>query len=219
MLVGRQFTLRALAFSVSAAASLAYLLAARWMPFPLDVIAKGLSVTMLGIVALQERRRFLGVALLLSSLGDVFLELDRGYFLLGLAAFLTSHVVYTTLFARHRAKTQPAGKQLVWPCLLAVYGIGFGAWLAPSLGELRAPVFCYIAALIAMVATASRSNYRSRWVFLGALLFLISDSLLGTGKFKMPIPWSGLLIWTTYYLGQCGIALGVMDEARATARP
>jgi uncharacterized membrane protein YhhN len=218
MLEGRPFSPRALALGVSTSASLAYLLLATWMPLPLGVIAKGLSVTALGAVALQERRFLLTAALLLSSLGDVLLELDRGYFLLGLAAFLTSHIVYAALFIRHRAQANPAGKHLLWPCLLAVYGIGFGAWLAPTLGELRAPVFCYIAALIAMVATASRANYRSRWVFLGALLFLISDSLLGTGKFKMQIPWSGFLIWTTYYLGQCGIALGVMGEARAPAR-
>jgi uncharacterized membrane protein YhhN len=219
MLAGKHFTPRALALGVSTTASLACLLLATWMPLPLGVIAKGLSVTALGAVALQERRFLLTAALLLSSLGDVLLELDRGYFLLGLCAFLTSHIVFTTLFVRHRAQSNPTGKQWLWPCLLAVYGIGFGAWLAPSLGELRAPVFCYIAALIAMVATACRSNYRSRWVFLGALLFLISDSLLGTGKFKLQIPWSGFLIWATYYLGQCGIALGVMDEARAPAGP
>jgi uncharacterized membrane protein YhhN len=67
------------------------------------------------------------------------------------------------------------------------------------------------------VATASRANYRSRWVSLGALLFLISDSLLGAGRFKLQIPWSGYVVWTTYYLGQCGITLGVLDEARVPA--
>ena len=67
-----------------------------------------------------------------------------------------------------------------------------------------------------MVATSSRANYRSRWVFLGALLFLASDSLLGTGRFKLQIPGSGSLIWITYYLGQCAIALGVLAETPVT---
>jgi uncharacterized membrane protein YhhN len=207
-----RLSVRALALGVSAAASLAYLLLARWMPLPADAVAKGLAVTMLGILALHERKSFLAAALLLSSLGDVLLEAGRSYFLLGLAAFLTSHLIYVTLFVRHRAQVNPAAKQMAWSAVLAAYGIGFGVWLGPSLGEMRTPVFCYIAALVAMVATASRANYRSRRVFLGALLFLISDSLLGTDKFKLQIPWSGFLVWTTYYLGQCGIALGVMNE-------
>jgi len=74
-----------------------------------------------------------------------------------------------------------------------------------------------LAAILAMVASASRANYRSRGVFLGALLFLLSDSVLGAARFKLPVPWSGALIWSTYYLGQCAIALGVMAEARAPA--
>jgi len=201
---------------MSVAASLAYLLRSGSPVLPADVILKGLSVTLLGVVALRASRAFLAAALLLSSVGDVLLELDRSYFLLGLAAFLTSHLLYTTLFVRHRAELSPASRQLVWPALLACYGVGFGIWLTPSLGELRVPVFCYIAALVAMVATSSRANYRSRWVFLGALLFLASDSLLGTGRFKLQIPGSGSLIWITYYLGQCAIALGVLAETPVT---
>lgn len=213
-----QFTSRTIGLAVSVAASLAYLLAAKWFPAPFDVALKGLSVTMLGLVALHERQSFLAAALLLSSLGDILLDLGRPYFLPGLAAFLTSHLIYTALFVRHRAQGKPAAPQWAFPALVGLYGIGFGVWLAPSLGEMRAPVFCYIAAIVAMVATASRANYRSRWVVIGAGLFLISDSFLGTGRFKMQIPWSGFLIWTTYYLGQCGIALGVLGPTPASNR-
>ncbi len=214
-------TKRALALSVSVAASLAYLLLARWMPVPMPVIVKGLAVMVLGLVALCERSSFLAAALLLSALGDVLLEMGRAYFLLGLAAFLTSHIVYILLFARHRDRANQVTPQMLWPVVLSVYGTAFAVWLAPSLGDMRVPVVCYIAALITMVATASRANYRSRLVFLGALLFLLSDSLLGAGKFKLQLPWSPPAIWITYYLGQCCIALGVLSEneaARGLAR-
>jgi uncharacterized membrane protein YhhN len=212
-----QFTSRTLGLGFSVAASLTYLVAAKWLGFPLDVTVKGLSVTLLGLIALRERQSFLATALLLSSLGDVLLELGRSYFLLGLVAFLTSHLIYITLFIRHRARTKATARQWVIPALLAAYGLGLILWLAPSLDDMRAPVFCYVVALVTMVATASRANYRSRWVSLGALLFLISDSLLGAARFKLQIPWSGYVIWTTYYLGQCGVTLGVLDEARAPA--
>jgi uncharacterized membrane protein YhhN len=213
-----QFTSRTVGLGVSVAASLAYLFAAKCVGSPADVTLKGLSVALLGLIALRERQSFLAAALLLSSLGDIVLELGRSYFLLGLAAFLTSHLIYITLFVRHRARAKAAGRQQwVFPALLAVYAIGLAVWLTPALDDMRTPVFCYIAALVAMVATASRANYRSRWVSVGAMLFLISDSLLGAGRFKLQIPWGGFVIWTTYYLGQCGITLGVLGDGRAPA--
>lgn len=208
-----QLTTRTSVLIVSVAVSLTYLFLARSIPFPLDVVVKGLSVTLLGIVALHARHSILAVALLLSSLGDVLLDLGPRNFLLGLAAFLTAHIIYTVMFMRHRAQANPTSTQWLWPVLLIVYGLCIGAWLAPSLGQMRAPVFCYIAAIIAMGSAASRAQYRSRWVFPGALLFLISDSLLGVSRFKMAIPWSGFLIWATYYLGQCAITIGVLDGA------
>jgi alkenylglycerophosphocholine hydrolase len=208
-----QLTTRTIVLIVSVAVSLAYLFLGRSIPFPMNVVVKGLSVALLGIVALYARHSILAAALLLSSLGDVLLELGPRNFLPGLAAFLTAHIIYTVMFARHRAQANPASAQWLWPVLLTVYGVCIGAWLAPSLAQMRTPVFCYIAAIAAMAGTASRAQYRSRWVFPGALLFLISDSLLGINRFKMEIPWSGFLIWTTYYLGQCAIATGVLGEA------
>ncbi|CAH1256384.1 TMEM86A [Branchiostoma lanceolatum] len=45
----------------------------------------------------------------------------------------------------------------------------------------------------------------------GALLFIISDTLLGVNKFRIPIPYNRALIMTTYYAAQLGIALSVAD--------
>jgi len=213
-------TLRTAGLGLSVAASLAYLFAAQWLAAPAVVTLKGLSIALLGLIAWRERQPFLAVALWLSALGDVLLELGPSRFLLGLAAFLTAHLVYIILFVKHRRRTAAPAGQWIFPALVAIYGLTLAVWLAPALADQRAPVFCYIAALIAMVATASRANYRSRWVTAGAVLFLISDSLVGTQHFKTPIPWGGFAVWITYYLGQCGIALGVLSEPRQPmARP
>jgi uncharacterized membrane protein YhhN len=213
-----RLTSRAAALGLSASASLAYLLIpSEALPIP-AIVVKGLSVTLLAMVALRADRRLLGFALLLSSLGDVLLACGRGFFLAGLAAFLCSHLVYIALFVRRRASMAAASGQYGFPALLLVYGVAFGAWLAPSLGGLRMPVFCYIAAIVGMVASASRANYGSRWVFRGAVLFLISDSLLGAGRFKTQIPLGGPLVWITYYAGQCDITLGVLSERRESHR-
>ena len=42
---------------------------------------------------------------------------------------------------------------------------------------------------------------------------MISDSLLAIHKFKEPVPLRDYLVWTTYYLGQCGIALGYLASS------
>jgi uncharacterized membrane protein YhhN len=205
------------ALIASAAASLSYLLFRGWAPLPAEIVLKGLSVTLLAVMALQAKHGLLAAALLLSSFGDVLLACGDRFFIGGLAAFLFSHLVYIVLFVRRRASLPGARGQFAFPALLVVFGLGFGEWLAPSLGALRVPVFCYIAAIIAMVATASRANYGSPWVLTGVVLFLISDSLLGAGRFKQPIPLGSLLVWTTYYAGQCGITLGILAEPSAGA--
>ncbi len=199
-----------LILGLSAASALAYLL----VPPPLSILCKGLSITLLACIAFASAHRLLALALLLSSCGDILLACGNAYFLGGLALFLCAHLVYLALFLRCRgALRTPA--LLVF---LLLYGLVFGAWLAPSLGPLRVPVFCYIAAILAMAAAASQAAYPTRWVLLGALLFLVSDSLLGAGRFKSPLPLGGVLVWTTYYAAQCAIALGVLAEPHPVLR-
>lgn len=207
-----RLTSRAAALGLSAAASLAYLLLPFWAPATLETVLKGFSVSLLALVAVQANHRLLALALLLSSLGDVLLARGLNFFLAGLAAFLCAHLVYIVLFVRRRQSAAAPSAQFSFPALLLVYGLAFGAWLTPSLGALRMPVFCYIAVIVAMGAAASRAGYRSPWALAGALLFLISDSLLGAGRFKTPIPLGAPLVWITYYAGQCAITLGVLSE-------
>jgi uncharacterized membrane protein YhhN len=185
-----------LAFSVLAA--VAYLVS----PHPVSTVFKGLAVSLLAFVAFGSGRRLLATALLLSSVGDVLLDLRAQLFVFGLAAFLAAHLVYVILFVRHRRAVQgDSGRYMVLVALLA-YGAAFGAWLWPGLGPLRIPVMVYMTAILAMVWTATRAGYRSHWVVTGALLFLLSDSILGADRFRLVIPGHGFLVWTSYYLGQ-----------------
>ena len=67
-------------------------------------------------------------------------------------------------------------------------------------------------ALTTMVVTSILAGLSRSWVVLGAILFLISDSLIAVTKFKTPIAGRDFLVWSTYYVGQCGIALGYLHE-------
>jgi len=170
----------------------------------------------LALLALRARglRRDAGVlalGLAFSTAGDVLLDLDPRLFAFGLGAFLLAHVTYILLFARNRTpgiRLDPP--HLAAVLLILVYSATLSVWIVPSVGELAAPVVLYVCALTAMVCTAILARFPQRWVAVGAILFLISDSLLATQKFKTAVPLHDYLVWTTYYLGQCGIALGYL---------
>src|ERR1017187_3035521 len=143
--------------------------------------------------------------------GDVLLALDPRLFAFGLGAFLLAHLTYIRLFARNRtAGIRLDPPRLAAVLLILVYSATLSVWIVPSVGELAVPVVLYICALTTMVCTAILARFQQRWVAVGAILFLISDSLLAIHKFKTPVPLRDYLVWSTYYLGQCGIALGYL---------
>ena len=47
-------------------------------------------------------------------------------------------------------------------------------------------------------------------VFIGAIFFMISDSILALNKFYQPIPFSNISIMLTYALAQYLIVLGIL---------
>ena len=83
-------------------------------------------------------------------------------------------------------------------------------WLWPSLGGLRLPVLAYICVITAMGVMSLLAGFPSWIVPAGALLFMLSDSLIAVGKFKHPIRYDNYLIWCTYYVGQVCIAVGFL---------
>lgn len=153
--------------------------------------------------------------------GDVLLMFqveDEMFFMLGLAAFLLGHVLYIVSYRqlRWRVATKellPTQKiRFIFPIVLA--GTGLLVVLFPTLGPLTIPVIIYSVVLMLMVINAlfryGRTTPDSLWlVVAGALLFLVSDSILALNKFYSPIDYSGPLIMLTYILGQYLIVEGV----------
>ena len=187
---------------VSVAASVTYL-------FTGNAAVKGCAVGALAVAALAMRANLLALALALSAVGDVVLDLGERWFAAGLAAFLLAHVTYICLFVRKRAGWAGLDWRY-WAGVAAVviYSVSLSVWIVPSAGPLAIPVVLYVCALTTMVATAILGRFRTPWVVIGAVLFLISDSLLAIDRFKTAIPWRGLFVWSTYYLGQFGIWAG-----------
>jgi alkylglycerol monooxygenase len=142
-------------------------------------------------------------ALSFSLAGDVFLMLP-GQFIPGLVAFLIAHLCYIALFRRD-APWFASVKALA--ITLGLAGAMF-AFLIPSLpGALRIPVAAYalVIALMAAQALGRASVQRDKHavgVAVGALLFMLSDSLLAINKFAQPLPMAQLWVLATYYAAQ-----------------
>jgi uncharacterized membrane protein YhhN len=189
--------------------------------FPGNPVIKAGTVGPLALIALQSRgaRRdagLLALALAFSSAGDVLLDLDPKLFVFGLSAFLLAHISYICLFVRNRPRPlHPGLPRIAAVVAVLAYSATLSTWIVPSAKGLAVPVVFYVCALTTMASTAILARFEQPWVAAGALLFVMSDSLLAINKFKAPVPARDLLVGTTYYLGQCGIALGYLASARS----
>lgn len=157
-------------------------------------------------------------ALLFSWLGDILL-LWSDFFIFGLGAFLMAHVCYIFGF---RLAQQPETGLDSWhfirtffynlPIFL-VAGLVF-YFIYPNLGGLKIPVIAYILVIVGMVTTArarfKKTNPASFWqVFIGALLFLVSDGILALARFYQDFAEAGILIMGTYATAQLLLVMGI----------
>ena len=184
-----------------------YLVTQPWQPYPGSFIVKGLSVGLLAAIAFP-RIPVLGFALAVSTLGDVLLDLDpQRLFVYGLGSFLIAHITYIVLFVQHRPRPFTAKPPKIAAAIgVLLYSVAISAWLLPSLGDLKIPVAIYMCAITTMAITAILARFPTPWVAIGAILFVASDSLLAINKFKTPIPYRDILVWSTYYAAQYAIA-------------
>ena len=154
------------------------------------------------------------VALVLSLAGDVFLMGERDRFVPGLIAFFGAHVAYIVAFGG--AVLSPYSVFLGTTLVL----VGGPLFLAIRQGlrrrgksELIFPVLAYVFVISLMVLTALTAPGADEWsrgaivaAAVGALLFYLSDTLIGIHRFVKELPWAPLTIMITYHLGQIGLA-------------
>lgn len=156
------------------------------------------------------------LALNFSLAGDLFLMFvteNGNMFIAGLVAFLLAHVMYILVFNRKRLNKPSIPLVL----LLLLYAATILWFLKNGLGDLTIPVVIYMLIILSMVIFASLrkgnvNNFSFNLVLLGAVFFIISDSILALNKFNAPIAYSHFLIMGTYALAQYLITLGILKQ-------
>lgn len=204
------------------------LLADVWRADVVYLICKPAIMIMLGlhyIVTQQANRqtisRSLVLAIVFSCAGDTLLMLQHrnaDFFMFGLAAFLVAHIFFILAYRQHRTDdtaSELQGLQKIryaFPIILS--GTGLVVILYNRLGGMKFPVLVYAAVLTTMVVSAlfrfGRTNSASfGMVFGGAILFMISDSLIAINKFLESLTMAGFWIMITYIAAQYLIVTGL----------
>lgn len=169
-------------------------------------------------------QKWLLTALLFCWIGDVvllFANRNELYFIIGLVFFLVGHLSYITLFVQQKKDHNGNKSPLFWIMILVVlfYLKSMLALLFPTLGALKIPVTLYATTISAMLIIAllgyfSWKELGKYFILIGAVCFVISDSLLAINKFNTPLPFASFWIMLTYLMAQYAIVHGILNLNR-----
>ena len=186
-------------------------------------VCKPLLMPVLGVILWFNKNKInqslfysIAVALLFAFFGDVFLIFESDLFLFGLLSFLITHVIYILIFYK--------GLVIKMNLKFITILIGFILFyflliqlLFSYLNELLIPVCIYGLALVLMgvgaFLRAPALGYRS--VLFGALLFILSDSILAINQFiySSSLKNAHLFVILFYVLAQYFIVKGLLKKS------
>lgn len=189
-----------------------------------DLFLKPILISLLGFGVYFHKKfpskNIVLTALLFSWIGDVillFADIAEIYFILGLVAFLISHVIYSVLFNKQTKIRLKKNKALflLGSIIIGCYLVGMLSILLPTLGELKIPVIVYATVISLMLLFAFNGfliwkKPGNQYVFVGAIVFVSSDSILALNKFYTPIEKSSFFIMLTYLVAQYLIVTGIL---------
>jgi len=190
----------------------------------LDLFLKPVLIPLLGFgVYFHPRfpfRNNLLAGLFFSWIGDIillFADIGEIYFIMALVAFLIAHLAYCALFNKQNTGEMHLNKIVfgIGSIIIALYFIGMVCFLMPNLGTLKIPVIVYACVISIMLLFAFNGYliWKKRaalLILLGALVFVLSDSILAINKFSKPIEKSSFFIMLTYLVAQYLIVIGVL---------
>ena len=175
----------------------------------LEIISKPmivLSLIALYVVSAKKKKYDYLFALLFSFLGDIFLLDKDGYFLLGIGSFLITQILFIKII-RSQLKRSNLKQKVTSILPFIIYLILLITVLWDSLGEFLIPVIIYgftisVFGMLSLLNHLLSKTPKSRLLLFGALLFIVSDSLIAFHKFHEPVIIYPIAIMVTYILAQ-----------------
>jgi len=172
---------------------------------------------------------FILIALSLAWMGDVLLLFQTYnplFFMLGLGSFLISHILYILTFKKSlQNKELGETKGLL---IRAIPFIGTAILMLTFLYQwldavmlFAVPLYVLIIvtmAFMAMERTGKVLKASAEYVFVGAVLFMVSDSLLAIDIFvkNLVIPYAPVFVMLTYVAAQALIVYGMMIQIKSS---
>jgi len=184
----------------------------------LKYVFKPLTTILIIVLALLQQSEvfdlygFLILAgLTFSLIGDIFLMLPTDKFVVGLASFFIAHIFYIAAFSSGFGPFLDL--ELLNSCCNLYYSFPLGTIAKNWKNEVAGYYICiciddfYVASHREILLSGSKHQHF--YVFIGAILFVISDSILAYARFIKSFKLSSLLIHTTYWGAQIFIALSI----------
>ncbi len=158
-------------------------------------------------------------ALLFCLAGDIILLFPTG-FVFGLAAFLIGHIFYILTFRKDNDGFNFTKNRLGLFILGSVlFGIIFLLVLIPRVDTaLKIPIFIYACTILTMLVTVFNRFKKTipkisyNRVLIGALFFVISDTVLAINQFVQPFVYAHFIVMLTYGLAQYFIVEGFLKK-------
>jgi uncharacterized membrane protein YhhN len=189
----------------------------------LEFVFKPLIAVSLAILYLVSVKKpsFLYIsALFFSFWGDVLLLFPEKFFVVGLVSFLITHLIYMRIIKGFLLKID-LSLFLKSGLVFIIYFGSIVFLIKNNLNELLIPVVIY-GLVISAFGTFSLVNYiknkatENLWLLIGALIFILSDSIIAINKFYMINADLGSLIMLTYIVAQYLICKAMITKSLQT---
>lgn len=189
----------------------------RWVLFTKPLLMPVLAIYyVLNCVTVEY---ILVFALLFAFLGDFFLiwPQKKIFFMAGLAFFLIMQLLYIIFITTKQVTPKMFSMPVMASAIgFLIAGIFIYLNLYKFLKEMKIPVLVYMLVILTIgflcfVNMLGNFNRFNLLEFLGALFFIVSDTILAFDSFKKPVKMANLWIMSTYINAQLFLFAGFMN--------
>lgn len=175
-----------------------------------------ISLVIVYLVSVKKPNFWFVSALFFSFWGDVLLLFKEQFFVFGLGSFLIAHILYIKITSEFFKKIS-LQKVLLVSLPFVVFLFSFLYLINENLGVMKIPVIIYGIVIssfgaVALLNYVQEKNAPNLWLFLGAIIFIISDSLIAINRFYEPKEMYQICIMLTYIVAQFLICKAVIAK-------